>query len=491
MTAPCAVANLLYGIVQSDVKTDLSINGLSLASAQIEPGNAFVALQGANQHGLRFAEQAAKRGAVMVLADDVRNDVETNTTLPVFTIKNLRMKLGEIANRFYSHPSHDLPVIGVTGTNGKTSCVQLLAAALAHLDSRAATLGTLGGGLYGALIKGERTTPDVLSTHKFIAKMRDDGAQVVAMEVSSHALDQGRVDGVQFRTAVFTNLTQDHLDYHQTMAQYGAAKAKLFAWPLLRAAVINIDDAFGAKLAKQAQAKQLVRFSAVDKMADVYASEISLDSEGLSFVLNAGAEAWPVRSNLLGHFNVSNLLGVAATLHTLGFSFTNIAAVLGHLQPIHGRMNKLGGGDLPLVVVDYAHTPDALEQSLSSLRAHTRGKLICVFGCGGERDRGKRPLMGAIAQRLADQVVLTDDNPRGESGDVIIADIVAGIADMRAVAVQRDRQLAIAQTIRQASVGDVILLAGKGHEDSQEVAGVLSHFDDTEQARAALASLRP
>jgi UDP-N-acetylmuramoyl-L-alanyl-D-glutamate--2,6-diaminopimelate ligase len=491
MTASCAVANLLYGIAQSDVNTDLSINGLSLASEQIEPGNAFVALQGANQHGLRFAEQAAKRGAVMVLADDVPIGVETNTTLPIFTIKNLRLKLGEIANRFYSHPSHDLPVIGVTGTNGKTSCVQLLAAALAHLGSRAATLGTLGGGLYGALVKGERTTPDVLSTHKFIARMRDDGAQVIAMEVSSHALDQGRVDGVQFHTAVFTNLTQDHLDYHQTMAQYGAAKAKLFAWPFLRTAVINIDDAFGATLANATQVKQLVRFSVRDKTADVYASEIMLDSKGLSFVLNVGAAAWPVRSNLLGHFNVSNLLGVAATLHTLGFSFADIASALGHLQPIHGRMNKLGGDDLPLVVVDYAHTPDALEQSLTSLRAHTRGKLICVFGCGGERDRGKRPLMGAIAQRLADQVMLTDDNPRGESGDVIIADIAAGIADRQAVAMQRDRHLAIAQTIRHAGVGDVILLAGKGHEDSQEVAGVSSHFDDTEQARAALASRRP
>ncbi|EIL93538.1 UDP-N-acetylmuramoyl-L-alanyl-D-glutamate--2,6-diaminopimelate ligase, partial [Rhodanobacter sp. 115] len=303
------------------------------------------------------------------------------------------------------HPSSKLRVIGVTGTNGKTSTVQLLAQALAFLGHRAATIGTLGAGLHGQLREGERTTPDAISVQGLLADFRDAGASHVAMEVSSHALDQGRVAGVGFEVAAFTNLTRDHLDYHGSMEAYGAAKAKLFAWPGLQAAAINIDDAFGRQLAAHLpEGVRALRLSAAgDATADVVAEQVVTSAEGIAFALRTPWGAQAVRSSLLGRFNVDNLLAVAACLGALGEPFARVVAALESLQPINGRMNRLGGHDgLPLAVVDYAHTPDALEQALTALRAHCDGRLICVFGCGGERDAGKRPQMGAIAERLAD-----------------------------------------------------------------------------------------
>jgi UDP-N-acetylmuramoyl-L-alanyl-D-glutamate--2,6-diaminopimelate ligase len=399
----------------------------------------------------------------------------------------LRLRLGEIAARFHGDPSAAMTVVGVTGTSGKTSTVQLLAQAFTQLGKRAATIGTLGAGLHGALRTGDRTTPDVIRVHGLMAGFRDAGATHVAMEVSSHALDQHRVDGIRFDVAVFTNLTRDHLDYHGTMEAYGAAKAKLFAWPGLRAAVINVDDAFGRELATRVPAGVRVIRCGIDNAdADVRAGDVRTHPDGIDFHLATPWGEAEVHSALLGRFNVANLLAVAGVLGALDVPFAKIHDALQALQPINGRMNRLGGGALPLVVVDYSHKPDALEQVLAALRAHCDGQLICVFGCGGERDAGKRPIMGAIAERMADSVIVTDDNPRGEDGDAIVAQIVAGMRAPERATVMRDRARAIDMAIAQAHAGDVVLIAGKGHETYQEIGGAKHPFDDLQVARATL-----
>jgi UDP-N-acetylmuramoyl-L-alanyl-D-glutamate--2,6-diaminopimelate ligase len=385
-----------------------------------------------------------------------------------------------------------MTMVGVTGTNGKTSTVQLLAQAWALRGVRSGSIGTLGAGLYGAVVPTGFTTPLVLQLHALLAQLRDAGAQAVAMEVSSHALDQGRVDGVHFDVAVFTNLTRDHLDYHGDMQAYGAAKAKLLAWPGLRAAVVNLDDAYGRELRATLPAgTHTIGLSSRGAQADVRAENVVLDAAGIGFDLIVGDERTSVQSPLLGRFNVDNLLAVAGALHALGETAGAIASTLSRLQPVAGRMNRLGGDNaMPLVVIDYAHTPDALEQALSSLRAHAQGRLVCVFGCGGERDVGKRPQMAAIAEAGADVVIVTDDNPRGEDGDAIVADILRGFSRPDAALVQRDRAAAIARAIGTAGVSDIVLIAGKGHEPYQEIAGVRHPFDDTAVARALLQERR-
>jgi UDP-N-acetylmuramoyl-L-alanyl-D-glutamate--2,6-diaminopimelate ligase len=307
------------------------------------------------------------------------------------------------------------------------------------------------------------------------------------MEVSSHALEQGRVNALGFEVAVFTNLTRDHLDYHGTMENYAAAKAKLFAWPDLHTAVINVDDAFGRELLARLGARVRGLSYAIDAAADIRASDVRGSGAGLHFMLHTPWGEGEIASPLLGRFNVYNLLAVAGCLGALGYTFAQIQNALTRLRPVAGRMNRLGGGtSAPLVVVDYAHSPDALEQALTSLRAHCAGRLICTFGCGGERDRGKRPQMGAIAERLADRIIITDDNPRGEDGDVIVAQIVAGLARPQHATVQRDRAAAIALALREARAGDVVLIAGKGHEPYQEIGGRKLPFDDLDVARRAL-----
>jgi UDP-N-acetylmuramoyl-L-alanyl-D-glutamate--2,6-diaminopimelate ligase len=351
------------------------------------------------------------------------------------------------------------------------------------------SIGTLGAGLHGALKPTGFTTPLVLQLHALLADLHDAGARAVAMEVSSHALDQGRVDGVHFDVAVFTNLTRDHLDYHGDMQSYAAAKAKLLAWPGLRAAVVNIDDAFGRELcAGLPSTTHCISMSSRGAQADVRADNIVLDSSGISFDLLLGDARFAVQSPLLGRFNVDNLLAVAGILHALGDASAAIASTLTQLQPIPGRMNRLGGSaGHPLVVIDYAHTPDALEQALISLREHAHGRVVCVFGCGGERDRGKRAQMAQIAERNADVVIVTDDNPRSEDGDAIVADIMSGFAQPQTVLVQRDRAAAISRAIGEAGPDDIVLVAGKGHEPYQEVLGVRHPFDDASIARAVMA----
>ncbi|MCL7715608.1 UDP-N-acetylmuramoyl-L-alanyl-D-glutamate--2,6-diaminopimelate ligase [Stenotrophomonas mori] len=470
-----------------ELTADPRIGGLVLDSRHVRPGDAFVAIAGFGAHGLGFVDQARAAGASAILFEP-----PAPAALPApadaIAVPGLRARMGAMADQFHGRPSHAMTMVGVTGTNGKTSTVQLLAQAWHLLGTASGSIGTLGVGLYGDVVPTGFTTPLVLQMHEMLARLRDQGARAVAMEVSSHALDQGRVDAVHYDVAVFTNLTRDHLDYHGDMASYGAAKARLFHRDGLEAAVVNLDDAFGRGLIGTLGAGvQAVGVSSCGQPgATVRAEALVLDGQGIGFALVAGDGAHPVRSPLLGRFNVDNLLAVAGVLHALGRPAATIADVLGRLQPIPGRMNRLGGQGEPTVVIDYAHTPDALEQALRSLHGHLDGRLLCVFGCGGERDTGKRPQMAAIAEQHADAVFVTDDNPRGENGDAIVADIMAGFADPARVTVQRDRARAIGAAVAQAGPGDIVLVAGKGHEPYQEIAGIKHPFDDTDVASRAL-----
>ncbi len=485
MSAGLPLSELLPDV--AGVPAGMRVTGLSQDSREIAAGDAFLAIPGFGTHGLRFVDQARTAGAAAILYEPPAPD---GVAVPAdaIAVPGLRSCIGAMADRLHASPSAAMTVVGVTGTNGKTSTVQMLSQAWTLRGLRAGSIGTLGAGLHGQVEPTGFTTPQVSRMHALLARLRDDGAQAVAMEVSSHALDQGRVDSVRFAVGVFTNLTRDHLDYHGDMAAYGAAKARLFQAPGLRAAVVNLDDAFGRELhAGLEPGLQAVGTSARGRPeATVRADDVVLDADGLGFRLRIGDEAHAVRTALLGRFNVDNLLAVAGVLHALGDAAGDIAATLGRLQPVAGRMNRLGGSGKPLVVVDYAHTPDALEQALSSLRGHARGRIVCVFGCGGERDRGKRPQMAGVAGRLADAVIVTDDNPRGEDGDVIVAGILEGFADRSNVVVERDRRAAIHRAVGAAGPGDIVLVAGKGHEPYQEIHGVRHPFDDGQVAREAL-----
>ncbi len=470
------------------IPADLEVSGLVMDSRAVRPGDAFVAIAGFGAHGLGFVGQARERGAAAILFEPPAPD-DLPAPADAIAVPGLRARLGAMADEFHGAPSDAMTMIGVTGTSGKTSTVQLIAQAFEKTGIPTGTIGTLGAGLYGREIATGFTTPLVLPMHALLAGLRDAGAKAVAMEVSSHALDQGRVDGVHYDIAVFTNLTRDHLDYHGDMETYGAAKAKLFARPGLHAAVINRDDAFGQRLlgSLPATVRGIGISASGDAAADVAASDVLLDARGIGFELRIGGRRQRVQSPLLGRFNIDNLLTVAGVLLAEGRGFGEIVAVLETLQPVAGRMNRLGGdGVLPLVVIDYSHKPDPLEQALQSLRAHLKGELTCVFGCGGERDRGKRPQMAAIAERLSEHVIVTDDNPRGEDGDGIVADIVAGFGHPDAAIVLRDRHAAIARAIGEAGADDIVLVAGKGHETYQEVAGVKHDFDDMAVACALL-----
>ncbi|MDI9238809.1 UDP-N-acetylmuramoyl-L-alanyl-D-glutamate--2,6-diaminopimelate ligase [Lysobacter sp. LF1] len=470
------------------IPPELVITGLVLDSRAVRPGNAFVAIAGFGAHGLKFVDQARAAGAAAILFEPPAPD-DLPAPTDAIAVPGLRSRLGEMGDQFHGHATESMTVVGVTGTNGKTSTVQLLTQAWHARGITSGSVGTLGAGLFGHVVPTGFTTPLVLQTHELLAQMHDEGAQAIAMEASSHALDQGRVDGVHFDVAVFTNLTRDHLDYHGDMATYGAAKARLFAWPGLKAAVINLDDAFGRELIASLPAGvRAVGVSSRDASdATLRATHLRFDNAGIGFDLVVNGETHAVQSPLLGRFNVDNLLAVAGVLFALGDAPSVVANTLSQLQPIHGRMNRLGGdGKAPLVVIDYAHTPDALEQALASLRAHVQARLICVFGCGGDRDRGKRPQMAAIAERHADVVIVTDDNPRFEDGDAIVADIMTGFEHPARVTVERDRAAAIARAVGIAGPDDIVLVAGKGHEPYQDIQGVQHPFDDTLIARAAL-----
>jgi UDP-N-acetylmuramoyl-L-alanyl-D-glutamate--2,6-diaminopimelate ligase len=462
-------------------------------SRRVEPGDAFAACPGERTDGRRYIGQAIDRGAAGVLWEPASFDWAQGWRVANVAVRDLKRRLAEIADVAFGHPSRDLWVVGVTGTNGKTSCSHWIAEALAGSGRQAAVLGTLGNGLVGRdgvlLEPSANTTMDGALLHETFARLRRDGACAVAMEVSSHGLDQHRVDGTDFDVALFTNLSRDHLDYHRTMEAYAEAKARLFDWPTLSVAVINVDDPFGAALAQRVDARgcRVIRYGL--HAADVTAASLCHTSSGIEFVVRTPWGEAPVRAPLFGTFNVANLLGVIGTLGASGLALADIAASLARLRAPAGRMQRLGGSDLPTVVIDYAHSPDALAKVLGALRpmVPASGQLVCVFGCGGDRDPGKRPQMGQIAEALADRVVITSDNPRSENPVAIIAAIRSGLRDPARATVEPDRAAAIADAVAAATLADVVLIAGKGHEDYQEVAGVRHPFSDRAQVEAALA----
>ncbi|HEX5844572.1 MAG TPA: UDP-N-acetylmuramoyl-L-alanyl-D-glutamate--2,6-diaminopimelate ligase, partial [Pseudomonas sp.] len=460
---------------------------LTLDSRKVRPGDLFLAVPGTQQDGRVHISDAIARGAAAVAYEAEGAAVMTAHSAELVPLKGLAGQLSAIAGRFYGEPSRALHLIGITGTNGKTSVSQLLAQALDLLGERCGIVGTLGNGFYGALELGRHTTPDPIGVQATLADMKNAGARAVAMEVSSHGLHQGRVAALAFDVAVFTNLSRDHLDYHGSMQAYGAAKAELFAWDGLRCRVINLDDAFGRELAAAEHDSRLISYSLIDSDAYLYCRDARFDEQGVRATLVTPRGEGSLRSSLLGRFNLSNLLAVVGTLLGMDYPLDEILQLLPQLQGPVGRMQRLGGVKQPLVVVDYAHTPDALEKVLEALRPHAKGRLLCLFGCGGDRDSGKRPLMAAVVERLADGVLVTDDNPRTETPEQIFRDIRAGFAKPESVQFVHGRGQAIAQLIAAAAADDVLVLAGKGHEDYQEINGERQPFSDLLEAAKALA----
>jgi UDP-N-acetylmuramoyl-L-alanyl-D-glutamate--2,6-diaminopimelate ligase len=464
------------------------IRELTLDSRMVRPGDLFLAVPGTQQDGRVHIADAVARGAAAVAFEAEGAAEMTASSSELLAIKGLAGQLSAIAGRFYGEPSRGLHMVGITGTNGKTSVSQLLAQALDLLGERCGIVGTLGNGFYGALAQGRHTTPDPIGVQATLAGMKNAGARAVAMEVSSHGLHQGRVAALAFDVAVLTNLSRDHLDYHSSMQAYAEAKAALFAWSGLRCRVLNLDDAFGRELAAVEHDSRLISYSLEDAGAYLYCRDAQFDEQGVRATLVTLRGEGNLRSSLLGRFNLSNLLAVVGTLLGMDYPLDEILNILPQLQGPIGRMQRLGGVKQPLVVVDYAHTPDALEKVLEALRPHVKGRLLCLFGCGGDRDNGKRPLMAAVVERLADAVLVTDDNPRTEAPEQIFSDIRAGFVSSQAAQFIHGRGQAIAQLIASASADDVLVLAGKGHEDYQEINGVRQPFSDLVEATNALAA---
>ena len=470
---------------------DALIRELTLDSRNVRPGDLFLAIPGLKVDGRAHIADALKRGAAAVAYEAEGSTVLPITDVPLIPVKGLAAQLSAIAGRFYGDSSRSLSLVGVTGTNGKTSVTPLVAQALDLLGQHCGIVGTLGTGFYGALQSGRHTTPDPIAVQATLTDLRKAGARAVAMEVSSHGLDQGRATALAFDVAVLTNLSRDHLDYHGTMEAYGAAKAKLFAWPDLSCRVINLDDEFGRALAAEKQESRLITYSLLDSSAYLYCRDAKFDDDGVRATLVTPQGQHFLRSSLLGRFNLSNVLAAVGALLGLDYALDEILKVLPKLEGPVGRMQRLGGADKPLVVVDYAHTPDALEKVLEALRPHAKGQLLCLFGCGGDRDRGKRPLMAEVVERLADGVLVTDDNPRTEAPSQIFDDIRGGFSTADNVKFVEGRGQAIAQLIASAKADDVVVLAGKGHEDYQEIDGQRHAFSDLEEAAKALAAWEP
>ncbi|NQD37009.1 UDP-N-acetylmuramoyl-L-alanyl-D-glutamate--2,6-diaminopimelate ligase [Permianibacter sp. IMCC34836] len=468
----------------------IPVTRLTLDSRDVQFGDIFIALAGTATDGRKFIADAFARGAVAALTETANGDER------LIAVPNLRMRVSALAAKTYDDASAAMPLYAVTGTNGKTTTSQLLAAALTRLTGPTFVLGTLGYGLFGELQPGRHTTPDAIALQRLLAEGLKQGARAAAMEVSSHGLDQGRVEALHFRTAIFTNLTRDHLDYHGTMAAYGAAKRRLFVWPALQHAVINADDEFGRELLADpaitaSKYSYGVRAHAIAGIAgSVHAERIHYSSDGILAEIVTPWGRKLLQSPLLGEFNLSNLLAALTALCANGFSLDEVAGVLGTVQPIAGRMERFGGGEQPLVVVDYAHTPDALEKALMALRLHCHGKVAVVFGCGGDRDKGKRPEMGAIAERFADDVVLSNDNPRSEAPLAIANDIRAGMKAGAGVRFIADRQQAIATVLAELQAGDALLLAGKGHEAYVEANGQRTPYSEVAVVQTLLQNLQ-
>ena len=477
---------LLAGLVTAP---RVRVHDLRLDSRSVSAGDAFVAIAGRTTHGLEHVDDAIARGAVAVLWDPAegRSLPALPPAVVAVAVPGLRPELGEVADRFYGEPSESLDVAGITGTNGKTSCAWLFAQCF---GAEGAYLGTLGAGRPPQVEPSTHTTPDVIAVHRALRTLLDAGARWVAMEVSSHALDQERTAAVRLPVTGFTNLTRDHLDYHGTMEAYGAAKESLFASRGVEHAVINVDDAFGLEMA--GRLPRGVELTAVTRARApggwrrfVAATHVERRPDGLELSVDTHAGSGRLRSPLIGEFNADNLLLVLGLLLAAGMPLERALERLSRAAPPPGRMEAFrGAAGGPTLVVDYAHTPDALSKVLGALRAHTGGRLWCVFGCGGDRDPGKRPLMAAAAEAVADRIVITDDNPRTEDPDKIVAMLSGALSGRVPVHIERDRARAIAGAVAEAGPGDVVLIAGKGHEDYQIYGTERRHFSDREVARA-------
>jgi len=474
----------------------VNISRLVTDSRAVTPGDTFVAYPGGQADGRQFIGQAIANGANAVIWDVEGFKWDQAWHIPNLAVSNLRHLAGELAAHVYGNPSEKLWTIGITGTNGKTSCSHWITQSFSALGKCSALIGTLGNGFPGTLQATLNTTPDAVRLHGLLADYLQHGARAVAMEVSSHALEQGRVNGVAFDVALLTNLSRDHLDYHGDMQHYAMAKRRLFDWKHLKYAVLNLDDAFGGELAAELQDAEveIVGYGLSDAalhlaerlgLRMVYGGMLQMDAQGIRLQVHSSWGSATLHSAQIGRFNAENLLGTMAALLVSDVALADAVRELARIRPVPGRMQTLGGNGLPTVVVDYAHTPDALEKVLLTLREVTGGKLVCVFGCGGDRDRGKRPMMGTIAAKFADRCIVTSDNPRHEDAQEIIAAVVSGMQEWN-YRIIGDRAEAIGQAIHDALATDTVLLAGKGHEPYQEILGVKYPFSDIDVAQNAL-----
>ncbi|MGL5451865.1 MAG: UDP-N-acetylmuramoyl-L-alanyl-D-glutamate--2,6-diaminopimelate ligase [Aeromonas sp.] len=470
----------------------LPLIDIQLDSRRVGPGSLFVAIRGHQVDGRRFIQQAVAQGAAAVVFETDGEFIAPATAVPCIGVKDLPAHLCALSGYFYDQPAKKLQLVGITGTNGKSTTALLVANWRTLLGGKAGVMGTIGNGLFGHLMEAENTTGSAVQVQSNLAELQEQGADLVAMEVSSHGLVQHRVAGLPFAAAVFTNLSRDHLDYHGTMEAYGAAKEQLLQQVDESHAVINADDALGARWLKTYPTA--VAFSVDGPIANhvgrqLTAQQLDFHQQGFRAQINSSWGNGVLSAPLLGRFNVSNVLAAMGVMLVLGYDFQALLATAPQLQPVTGRMECFGGGEIPLAVVDYAHTPDALEKALQALRVHCKGQLWCLVGCGGDRDRGKRPMMAAMAEQHADRVILTDDNPRTEQPALIMADMVAGLLDPAPVQVEHDRAKAIGLAIGQANKQDIILVAGKGHEDYQIIGTDKRHYSDRETVAATLHTL--
>ena len=473
---------------------NVTASGIQLDSRLLRKGDLFLACFGRNHDARDFIGEATNLGVAAVLAESGGEwqGVRIVNDVAVIAVDNLSAKISEIAARFYSHPSAKLNVIGITGTNGKTSCSQFIAEALSAAGYRCGTMGTLGYGIYGELKETELTTPDPVFTQMALAEMVRDGIDPVVMEVSSVGLHQKRVKAVEFDTAIFTNLSRDHLDYHESMEAYAENKKKLFSVPGLKNAIVNLDDPYALSVLNTiAKSVEISTYSLKNSVATVYAEELKLTRQGFEAQIVTPIGKGKVSGKLIGYFNFSNLLAVISALIVYlsrkgEVEIEELCQRVSDISPVTGRMEIIGEHEEITAVVDYAHTPDGLRSALTGLRDHFSGNIWCVFGCGGNRDKGKRPMMGEIAEKFADKLIIADDNPRNEKGDDIVQHILSGISDPDKAMVLRDRAEAISYAIKNASPSDVVLIAGKGHETYQDIGGNKLIFSDANQVRLAL-----
>ena len=493
------LSSVLQGLYPLHAKSDRDLHDITLDSRRVQRGSLFMACKGEYYDGRQYIDQAIAKGAAAILveADEVDWCCEREKSgVPILPLLNLHEQMAELAARFHGEPGKQLRMIGVTGTNGKTTTTQLLAAAYSALGRRCGVIGTLGHGMYGSMLAGSAegpgTTPDAVALQRILAAMREQHADTVVMEVSSHALDQSRVLVDDYRVAVFTNLSRDHLDYHGSMEAYGAAKRLLFQGRALQLAVLNADDIYAdATAALLAPDVRCFTWSIHNQVADIHAISVRFMARGVELVVKTPWGIFNFTSRLLGSFNVSNLLAVLTTVLAAAsldadFDPAALVAVVANLGAVVGRMQLCSGYPV-IAVIDYAHTPDGLKNALQAVREHCQGRLWCVVGCGGERDRGKRPQMAVLGEQLADALVLTDDNPRHEASTAILADMQAGLQHPERVHIIADRARAIGFALANAAEGDIVLIAGKGHELYQEVAGKRLPFSDAVMAEALLA----